>query len=262
MKGKTFTAAGTTRGPAPDLSVCVPIWKCHAPPNLESLTERLARSLGGLHAELIVVLNGLPPEDVPLTSEMRVVAFDSNEGVPRAWNRAAAAARAPVLCFINDDVLLGPHALRRLWDALERSPDAGVVGPVGTRWNIAEGRHLRYVSLDALPPGAAEECDVLSGFLLCTPRHVFESAGGFDEAYTPCGFEEVDYCTTVRLDLGLKCLAVAGVPFEHTFGISAQRRWRRVRYKDRSEFLGSIARRNRRHFLGKWSDRVSGPQLS
>ena len=103
---------------------------------------------------------------------------------------------------------------------------------------------------------------MLSGFLLCTPRHVFESAGGFDEAYTPCGFEEVDYCTTVRLDLGLKCLAVAGVPFEHTFGISAQPQWRRVRYRDRSEFLGSIARRNRRHFLGKWSDRVSGPQLS
>jgi GT2 family glycosyltransferase len=236
-----------------DVSVCVPVWKAHGPPNLDSLAASLPQALGGLTGELIVVLNGIGRTHVSLPPSARALALCENHGVAIGWNKAATAASAPILCFANDDLVFGAGSLRQLWEVVTQRPDAGVAGPVGTLWDLANARHLRYLRLSHLARGEVRECDVLSGFLLCTRRQVFEAAGGFDEAYTPCGFEEVDYCTTVRLRLGLRCLAVAGVDVEHEFGISARRPWRRVQYLGRSESLGSIARRNRRYFLAKWS---------
>jgi GT2 family glycosyltransferase len=236
----------------PDVSVCVPVWKSHSPPDLATLQTSLRDALAGLRAELIVVLNGISRSQVPLMPETVVIEFPTNHGVPVAWNRAAAAASAEVLCFVNDDVVLGPSALRRLWESARRE-EAGVVGPVGTRWDIIKGEHLAYVSTDALPPGELEPCEVVSGFLFATRSEVFGAVGGFDEAYTPCGFEEVDYCTAVRLMLGLRCYAVAGVAYRHEFGISSRRHWRRIRFDGRTESIRSIARRNREHFLAKWA---------
>jgi GT2 family glycosyltransferase len=240
----------------PDISICVPVWKRHSPPDLATLQASLHHALAGLTAELIVVLNGVSRSDVLLTERTVVVEFATNRGVPVAWNRAAAAANAEVLCFVNDDVVLGHSALRLLWDAARRHA-AGVVGPVGTRWDVSTGTHLAYVSTDGLAAGEVEPCEVVSGFLFATRRDVFEAVGGFDEAYTPCGFEEVDYCTAVRLRLGLECYAVAGIPHQHEFGVSAQRHWRRIRYDGRTESIGHITRRNREHFLAKWARRAS-----
>jgi GT2 family glycosyltransferase len=237
---------------APELAICVPVYKIHPEPNLATLAADVPAALDGVQAELVVVLNGIEPERARVPDEATVLRFDENQGVPIAWNAAARAARAGVLCVINDDVRLGEGSLRMLLEALRANPDAGVVGPVGTDWDIPRGEHRAYVDLSRHAPGSVVECDVLSGFLFLTPRDVHARAGGFDEAYTPCGFEEIDYCTTVRERLGLRCLAVAGVPVEHRFGISAKRPWRRVRFQGRSERIGVIARRNRVHFLSKW----------
>jgi GT2 family glycosyltransferase len=236
----------------PDISVCVPIWRNHAPPNLATLRGSLKAALDGLRSELIIVLNGVHAQAVAAPPDAIVAEFDVNRGVPVAWNHAAASARGDVLCFVNDDVVLGPRALRRLWRSALRS-DAGVTGPVGTRWDIVQAKHLAYVSMDGLTAGELRSCEVVSGFLFATRRDVYQAAKGFDEAYTPCGFEEVDYCTTVRLELGLSCFAVAGVDYRHEFGVSAWRPWRRVRYAGGTESIRSIARRNRQYFLKKWS---------
>jgi O-antigen biosynthesis protein len=237
----------------PDISVCVPVWRRQSPPNLATLQSSLPHALDGLQCELIVVLNGINASPRPRPPASAVFQFRTNRGVPVAWNTAAAAASADVLCFINDDVVLGESALRRLREAATRE-DAGVVGPVGTHWNIESATHLAYVSTAGLSAGELEPCEVVSGFLFATRRDVFRSVGGFDEAYSPCGFEEVDYCTAVRLRLGLKCYAVAGVLHHHEFGVSASRRWRRIRFDGRWESIGQIGRRNRAYFLEKWSN--------
>jgi hypothetical protein len=261
---------------APDISICVAVYKRHGVPNLGSLAASLPGALGRLKGELIVALNGVSAADagVPGTSTgdagvpgdastmtlggVSTVAFEVNRGVPVAWNAAARLARAPVLCVVNDDVVLGRDSLALLHEALLREPAAGVVGPVGTRWDIAGARHLSYLSLAGLSPGQSRECEVVSGFLFATPKQVFERIGGFEEAYTPCGFEEVDYCTAVRLNAGLRCFAVAGVRCTHEFGISAARSWRRIHYQGRSESIKSISARNRAHFLAKWSALAGG----
>jgi GT2 family glycosyltransferase len=248
-----------THDPAtPSISICVAVYKRHGEPNLGSLTASLPAALGQLNGELIVALNGISAADAGVPDDALTVAFEVNRGVSVAWNAAARLARSPVLCVVNDDVVFGRDSLVLLHQALTGEPTAGAVGPVGTRWDIARAQHLSYLDLEGLSPGELRECEVVSGFLFATPKRLFDSIGGFDEAYTPCGFEEVDYCTAVRLEAGLSCFAVAGVEFAHAFSISAAPSWRRVRYEGRSESLRSISRRNRLHFLAKWPAAGSG----
>jgi GT2 family glycosyltransferase len=245
--------AGST---PPNVSVCVAVWKNHGEPNLATLAASLPASLDGLTGELVVVLNGISPDEVPIPRDAIITAFPVNRGVSVAWNVAGERAAGELLCFINDDATLGPGALRTLWQAATRHPDAGVVGPVGTRWDIARFQHIEYLDTSHLPTGEVVECEVLAGFCLATPRAVFEQAGRFDEAYSPCSVEEVDYCTKVRVELGLKCYAVAGVSYQHVFGISAARPWKRVSWDGQSESIRRIAKRNRRYFMRKWTDKV------
>ena len=241
-----------------DVSVCVAVYRDHPAPNLSTLAAAFDPAVAPYRGELVVALNGISAQEAGVPAGATVVDLGVNRGVPVAWNAAAGAARGRRLVFANDDLELGPGAFARLVDALDANADAGVVGPVGTRWNLAEARHEAYLPPHDAPAGTVRECDVVSGFLFATPSAVFERLGGFDEALTPCSFEEVDYCTAVRLKLGLRCYEVTGVPVEHEFGISAARPWKRVRYDGRSESVGSIAKRNRRHFLAKWSGAVAG----
>jgi GT2 family glycosyltransferase len=236
----------------------VPVWKRHGPPNLRTLAEGLESALDGLQAELVVVLNGIERTDAEVPEGATTVAFGLNRGVAPAWNAAASASSAEVLFLVNDDVALGPGAVRTLVEALRARPDAGVVGPVGTTWDFVSPRHESWVELDGLPPGATVECDVVSGFCFVTPRNVYDAVGGFDDAYAPCGFEEVDYCAAVRSVAERHCYAVAGVPYDHEFGVSARKPWTRIRWNGKSETLRSISRRNRRYFIDKWRPRFDG----
>lgn len=239
-----------------DLSVCVPVLRAHAPPNLASLAKELPAAAGELRTELIVVLNGVSRRAAGVPSGSTVIEHVRNRGVPVAWNVAAAAARGRTLAFVNDDVALGVRSLALLHDALA-DPQAGAVGPVGTHWDLVEPCHRAYVDSSGLVEGEKRPCEVVSGFLFATRADTWREAGGFDEAYSPCGFEEVDFCTTVRLELGLECYAVAEVKHEHEFGVSARRSWRRIGWDGRTERLGSIAARNRAHFQAKWAEKAS-----
>jgi GT2 family glycosyltransferase len=237
-----------------ELSICTAVYKVHPPPNVCSLRDGLPGALDGVVGELVVALNGVRAAEVGLGVETRVVDLGINRGVSPGWNAAARAARGSVLVFSNDDVLLGHGSLAILARALEQHPDAGVVGPVGTRWDIDTATHLSWLELDGRAVGEVEACDVVAGHLFAVRREVFDELGGFDEGYAPCSFEEVDFCTAARRRLGLQCYAVAGVEAKHAWGISRRATpWKRVRFEGRSETLRSIHRRNRRHFLSKWA---------
>lgn len=236
------------------ISVCVPVYRQHAEPNLATLADDLPAALDGVDGELVVVLNGISAADASAPDGAVLVEQALNRGVPAGWNLGAGAARGDVLVFANDDLELGPGSLRVLAEALEAHPDAGVVGPVGSRWDVQQGQHVDFVPGEDLGPGELREVDVVSGFLFATPRAVFDELGGFDEAYTPASFEEVDYCTAVRQRLGRRCYIVGGVEHGHEWGISAKAKpWKRVSFDGRKELLWSIHRRNRRHYLSKWA---------
>jgi GT2 family glycosyltransferase len=235
-----------------DVSVCVPVYKAHAEPNLNTLAASIERALGGLRGELVVALNGISAADAGVPADARVVDLEINRGVSPGWNAAAGLAQGDVLVFANDDVLLGSDALRLMHAVLTAREDAGVVGPDGTLWDLVAPKHLRWVEPDGLRAGEVVLCDVVSGFLFALRREVLASLGGFDEAYAPCSYEEVDLCTAVRKQLGLNCYVVAGVQAEHDYGISVSNPWRRIRHNGRKELLRSVHIRNERYFRKKW----------
>jgi GT2 family glycosyltransferase len=178
------------------------------------------------------------------------VPAETNRGVAPGWNAAAHASRGDVLVFANDDVEAGAGAFARLAAALDERDDAGVVGPHGARWDRSEWRHVA----DVHPAAGLQECDAISGFLFATRRSTWEAVGGFDEAYAPASWEEIDFNVAVQSRLGLRSYAVGGVDVAHEWGISARQPvWRTVRWGERRELLWSIHRRNRRHFLAKWA---------
>lgn len=244
-----------------DISVCVPVYKAHGAPNIATVAAALADAAGpDLRAELCVALNGISAADALVPAGTRTVDLGVNRGVAPGWNAAAGVATGRVLCFANDDLELGPGSLATLVGALDAHPDAGVVGPVGTAWDIGAGTHREWVDTSTLGRGEIAACEVVSGFCFASPRTAFDAVGGFDEFYAPCSWEEVDYCTAVRAH-GLRCYAVAGVDIAHEWGISRRAMpWKRVHFDRRSETLRSIHRRNRRHFLGKWAARPVATQ--
>jgi GT2 family glycosyltransferase len=239
------------------ISVCVPVHRPHGDPNIETLDRSLPAALGDLEGELIVTLNGITSAVAGVPSSAITVDLGTNRGVAPGWNAAAQAAHGQVLVFTNDDVVPGKDSLALMAWTLSQHPEAGVVAPVGTRWDLSGPSHVGWVELNGRPAGELEPCDVISGWLFAVRREVYEAVGGFDESYAPCSYEEVDFCTAVRKRLGLQCYVVAGVKHQHgKSGISLARPWARVRYEGRSETLWSIQRRNRRYFRRKWTGAV------
>lgn len=250
------------------ISVCVATYRPHAAPNLSTLAVELPAALDGQEGELVVALNGIDASSARVVAWARTVDLGTNLGVAPGWNAAAKAAQGDVLVFCNDDVQLGEGALAKLARVLRQDAAAGVVGPAGSRWDIRRGAHLgpplkqgRHDRLAGSPDTSvgAEgqevfECDVVSGFLFACRRVDWEAVGGFDEYYAPASWEEVDFCTAVRARGGC-CYVVAGVNCTHEWGVSKrQLPWARARWAGRSETWRSIHRRNRRHFIQKWSE--------
>lgn len=237
------------------ISACVAVYRAHPAPNVAGLAASLTAALDGHDGELVVALNGISRADAGVPARTPTVALELNRGVAPAWNAAAHAAQGELLVFCNDDVELGAGALARLAEALERLPDA-VVGPVGSRWDLVRGRHVAWVTPDRDDMAQILECDVVSGFMFACTRQTWDAVGGFDEFYAPASWEEVDFCTAVRMRGG-SCYAVGGVAQRHEWGVSRrQAPWARVRWDGRSETWRSIHRRNKRHFLEKWSARA------
>ena len=241
------------------ISVCVPSYKPHPAPNLATLGAGLPAALAGEPGELVVALNGIGAAEVGVPAGAVTVPLPVNRGVAPGWNAAAGGARGDVLVFANDDLELGPGALALLARVLRERPEAGVVGPVGTHWDIPGAAHRSWIDLAGRAQGDVEACEVVAGFCFAVRHDTYEAVGGFDEAYAPASWEEVDFCTAVRA-AGLENYAVAGVQVAHEWGVSQrQPPWRRLSWDGRTELLWSIHRRNRRRFQRKWSARAPEP---
>jgi GT2 family glycosyltransferase len=235
------------------ISLCVPVYRVHGPPNLAAIAGALGEALAGEEGELVVALNGLDAAAAGAAEGALLVDLGVNRGVAPGWNAAANASSGDVLVFCNDDVELGAASLARMAEVLREHEEAGVVGPVGSRWDLISGTHLDFVEADASAGEDIAACEVVSGFLFACRRATWEAVGGFDEFYAPGSWEEVDFCTAVRA-AGSRCYAIAGVPVRHEWGVSRrQLPWARARWDGRSETWRSIHRRNREHFIAKWS---------
>lgn len=241
------------------ISVCVATYKAHSAPNLASLAAGLGTALDGQPGELCVALNGIDAAEAGAPDWARTVPLGVNRGVAPGWNAAAGVAGGDVLVFLNDDCEPGPGSLAALAAVLREDDRRGVVGPSGARWSVMTGEREAWVPLEGVPAGALVPCDVVDGHCFAVRRSTFDVVSGFDEFYAPASWEEVDFCTAVRAR-GLENLVVAGVEVAHEWRISAKSPpWRRIAHNGRKELLWSIHRRNRAHFIAKWSHLAAAP---
>lgn len=172
--------------------------------------ERLVRS-EGVSPRVLVVDNGSRGEDADRLESRsdveRVVRLSENRGYAggmnaglRAW--LAEDVKDPIL-ILTPDAELAPRALRRLVDALDAEPGAGVVGPVvvyrdgpdpilGAGGRI-EPERVRASLIRRPPEERVYEVGWIDGCCMLVRPEALASVGGFDERYF-IYFEETDLC--------------------------------------------------------------------
>ncbi len=207
-----------------DVSVCIANWNCRD--MLRRCLESLHDQPQGIRLETIVVDNAstdgaadMVAEEFP---EVHLVRNAANLGFSRANNQAAAQARGRYLLFLNNDTVVPPDSLRRLFDYAEAHPQVGMIGPrlrdgegklqvsyrarptVATllhrtsllRWTGLFRPAYRWYRRQDFDPESTREVETLMGAAMFMPRAVFREVGGWDEGYT-FGVEDLDLSTRV-----------------------------------------------------------------
>lgn len=198
--------------------------------------------------EVIVICNGTDDElqhFVRSSPDITRYCLNSeNVGVARAWNMGAQLADGDILCYLNDDVSVGPGALETLANQLVADPLVGQIGPAGSYWR--DCKHERFVETDR-----PTEADVVSGFCFLLRTATFHKLGGFDVNYTPAGCEEIDLSYRVRQS-GLKCIVDPSADFKHFHhhGVSAQNT--DIHYMGKVVDTVTLHARNSAYFREKW----------
>jgi GT2 family glycosyltransferase len=127
-----------------------------------------------------------------------------------------AADRFPYcyLLFLDDDTVADEHLADELVDALRRDPSAGLATPKAYRAATpgviasAGGMRVRLGRASITDIGAGEEdrgqfeqsttVESCAGFTVLARRTAIERCGGFDDAYNPYGWEEVEWSLRIR----------------------------------------------------------------
>lgn len=146
-----------------------------------------------------------------LVAGLRVVRSATNEGFVASANRGAATARGELLVFLNNDTFVEPGWLDALVWTFATLPDVGAAGarllfPDGTLqesggivWRDASGWNFGRGDAPDRPPYAhLRDADYCSAACLAVPRPLFQELGGFDAAFAPAYYEDVDLAFRVR----------------------------------------------------------------
>jgi GT2 family glycosyltransferase len=211
--------------------------------------------------QLILVDNGSEHPFAPHLQDYRnrmpritLLCNESNVSFAKANNDAGVQCEGEWLLFMNNDVCLLENTIAALISALERHPDAGVVGgkllyPGSRRvqhaglaqmlWGYASNYGAGGRAED---PRLCEEREVfaVTGAMLCVERKLFQKAGGFDESFW-YGYEDVDLCLKIR-SMGRKILYAPEMAAVHHESATLKQT------RDETTFM-----KNYRHYRRKWN---------
>jgi GT2 family glycosyltransferase/glycosyltransferase involved in cell wall biosynthesis len=219
----------------PDVSILIINWN-DAPLTLECIRQIWSQTDGCTY-EIIIADNGSAPAEVRklrnLGSGIRLIELGCNRFLGEANNIAAEDARGRYVCFLSNDAFVQPGWLTALVKALEENPEVGATGPMCLSSNgvVQEtgamvdaggypkwaGRREGQASTEIITPRFV---DYVSAAALLIDRGAFMEAGGFDLAYEPTYYEDVDLCLKIQL-LGRKILYCPNATVIHIEGHSA-----------------------------------------
>ncbi len=136
-----------------------------------------------------------------------IIFNDANLGFGVAANLGAARARAPIVVFINSDVIVSPNWLDPLCRRLEEHPRNAVAGAkiVDLHGRIDHAGALLGHDGWAMHYGAGDDpdkpeyafarrVDYVTGACLAVRTRLFHETGGFDPWFHIAYFEDADLC--------------------------------------------------------------------
>jgi GT2 family glycosyltransferase len=130
--------------------------------------------------------------------------------------------------LLNNDALVSERFFADLREAIERAPDAGVIGPTiredpdRKRVWYAGGTEYPFRALvqhELSVPESLEprETDFVTGCAMVISRSVLQKAGLLPECYFPAYFEDGDYCHRA-MDAGFRVMYAPGPVVYHKVG--------------------------------------------
>jgi glycosyltransferase involved in cell wall biosynthesis len=190
--------------PAPAISVVVPVYNGGT-----AFEQCLAALAGSRHVtwELIVVDDGSTDgsAEVALQQAARVLTTRQARGGPgQARNLGARAARAPLLCFIDADVLVRPDTLAGFVALFAEEPELTAAFGSYDRQPAHNGLLSQYRNLlhHFVHQTGREEASTFWSGCGAVRREAFLALGGFDAAYTRPSIEDIE--------LGYRILEMGG----------------------------------------------------
>ncbi|HOS99634.1 MAG TPA: glycosyltransferase family 2 protein [Acidobacteriota bacterium] len=233
----------------PRLSIIIVNW--NSGPRLRANVESLRRENDPTGLEVMIVDNASTDGSADMIAgdaTACLIRLLSNRGFAAAANTAAREARGNWLLFLNPDIIHTPNNIGRLLAGVTGRTEA--VGGCGCLVDT-EGRPQRHFQLRQLPSPAWALAELLlpqqvringwglrrhfyahypwdrpfrvqqpAAACLLLRTDAFRELGGFDEAFSPAWFEDVDLCRRLR-DRRLDLWFVPDARFIHEGGYSA-----------------------------------------
>jgi glycosyltransferase involved in cell wall biosynthesis len=219
---------------------------------LEVTLESLLAQRAGIEYELLVVDDG---GGVPQRPDVRYVVHPARRGLNAARNAGVREARADLIAFVDDDVLVPPGWLEALASGAARHPEAEAFGgPIRARF---EGRappgcgreDPPITTLDLGPED--REAEMVWGANFAVRRGAIERVGPFDESIARPHGDEEDWLERLR-GAGGRIVYLAGAGLEHrrTAEDARLRPLARAAYARGRAARASDSRRGRKPSLG------------
>jgi GT2 family glycosyltransferase len=198
---------------------------------IETLAS-IVSTTGTIPYEVIVVDNPHPravdrsyTELLLHTHGVRVLRPDANLGFGGGCNAGAELARGATLAFVNPDVTLSEGWLERLLRVLDEGPAVWLVAPtlLDDDGSIQECGQVLYADGTTRPlhrrPDVPEPFDVDYASAACwlVRADRFRELDGFDEAFHPAYFEDVDFALRVQ-QAGGRCVVDPRAEVTHHAG--------------------------------------------
>jgi glycosyltransferase involved in cell wall biosynthesis len=202
----------------PEITVVVPTRD--RPGYLEVTLASLARQDTGTPHEILVVDDGAGDAGAAVAARHGV--RHTSHGVPRSLNAArntgVREARAPLIAFVDDDVLVPGHWLSALAAGVRDHPEAEAFGgPIHARFEGGAPRSCGREDppITVLDLGAADrETDTVWGANFAVRRSAIERVGPFDEGIVRPHGDEEEWMERLRR-AGGRVVYLAGAGLEH-----------------------------------------------
>jgi len=219
---------------------------------LDVTLDSLLAQRAGIEYEIVVVDDG---GELARRPGVRYVSHPQRRGLNAARNTGIRESGAPLIAFVDDDVLVPPGWLAALADGAARFADADAFGgPIRARF---EGRTPRgcgredppITTLDRGP--ADHETDYVWGANFAVRRGAIERVGPFDESIVRPHGDEEEWLERLRAAGGrIVYLAAAGLEHRRTAEDARLRPLARAAYARGRAARASDHRRGREPSLG------------